>query len=105
MERFADGLIQALQKCGDAFFVTAHECGEQSLVVYSDGRAFYRRHSPQHDVASGTGEQRCDMWPAIFRIGRRQVSSPAGNQAAWRTGSGDDNTTFQGKSSSMRLIG
>jgi hypothetical protein len=70
MERFSNSLIQALQKRGDAFIVAAHEGGDQLLVVDGDGRALYWSHPPEHDVAPGTGEQRCDMWPAIFRIGR-----------------------------------
>jgi hypothetical protein len=50
MERFAGGFIQAQQKRGDALIVPPHECGEQSLIVHGDGRAFYRCRSPQRDV-------------------------------------------------------
>jgi hypothetical protein len=67
MHGFSERLIQPLQKRRDALIVTAHECGEQSLVVYGDGCAFDRRDSSQHDVSAGTGEQRCDVRPAIIR--------------------------------------
>jgi hypothetical protein len=52
MERLADDVIQALQKRGDAFLVAAHECGDQSLVVYGDGRTFYWRHSDAPPILS-----------------------------------------------------
>jgi hypothetical protein len=70
MERFSNSVIQALQKRVDAFIVAAHECGDQLLIVDGDGCAFYRGNPPEHDVAAWTGEQRCDVWPAIFRVGR-----------------------------------
>lgn len=53
MQGFSERFIQPLQKRGDALIVAAHECGEQSLIVHGDGRAFDRCDSPQHDVAPG----------------------------------------------------
>src|SRR5713101_618360 len=70
MECLSNSLIQPLQKRIDAFIVAAHECGDQLLVVDSDGRTLYWGHPPEHYVAPGAGEQRCDMWPASFRVGR-----------------------------------
>ena len=70
MERFPNSVIQALQKRMDAFIVAAHERGHQLLIVDGDGRAFYRGNPPKHDVAAWTGEQRCDVWPTILRVGR-----------------------------------
>ena len=74
----SERLIQPLQKRRDALIVTAHECGEQSLVVYGDGGTFDRSHSSQHHVSAGTGEQRCDVRPAIIRVSRYEGLSPSG---------------------------
>jgi hypothetical protein len=66
MKGFSDSLIQTLQKGVDALIISAHEGGEQRLIVHGDGRAFDRCDAPEHDVSPGTGEQRRDVWPAII---------------------------------------
>lgn len=65
MECCADGFIQALQEFVDGFSITAHERGEQRLLIRSDSRSLDRCDPPERDMTTRPGKQSGDVRPAI----------------------------------------